>query len=302
MTAIKTLLAVVPFLVCSILAAAPNPTKPRPVITLANVDRVEPAGELEKDVYRIYAGPGRDEMAFIYWERPIEVVNSSTLAPLRTIENGKRIIHFAASKDAKRIAWCENNSRVFLREVGNDKSIDFDVKNAQPEMTFSPDGKLLATGGYGTKAKLWDMTGKLVRELDCGGEGGLWPVFSPDGKTLAIGNRNHETHLYDVATGKLLHQLPHRMTQEIAFSPDGKTLAAAYVDGKVALWDVAKGELLHEAVSGGQEVFTLDWSPKGDLLVTAGLCWQDRPLGYSQVDESKRTRRTRLGDPRALLA
>src|SRR5262249_11411252 len=95
-------------------------------------------------------------------------------------------------------------------------------------------------------------------------------VFSPDGKVLAVGNRNDGTQLFDVATGKLLHSLPKHMTHELAFSPDGKVLAAGYVDGTVALWEVASGALLRSQPTGATEVFTVDWSPAGDVLVTAG--------------------------------
>jgi len=151
-------------------------------------------------------------------------------------------------------------------------------------MAFSPDGKLLATGGYSRHAKLWDVnSGQLIRSLDCEVVGGLTPVFSPDGKTLAIGNRNSTTRLFDVDTGKLLHVLDKRMTQELRFRPDGRVLAIAYVDGSVSLWDVTGSKLLHDAHSGAKEVYTLDWSPKGDVLATAGLegkiiLWDPRGL------------------------
>jgi WD40 repeat protein len=48
-------------------------------------------------------------------------------------------------------------------------------------------------------------------------------------------------------------------------------LAVAYVDGSVALWGVADGKLKHLARTGAKEVFTLDWSPSGEVLATAGL-------------------------------
>ena len=99
---------------------------------------------------------------------------------------------------------------------------------------------------------------------------GLTPAFSPDGKFIAVGNRNNTTRLFETSTGKLLHNLPQKMSQELAFSPDGKVLAVAYVDGSIVLWNVATGELKHSAATGAQEVYTLDWSPSGDVLVTAG--------------------------------
>jgi WD40 repeat protein len=119
---------------------------------------------------------------------------------------------------------------------------------------------------------MWDpATGKKVRDFETDREGGLTPVFSRDGKYLAIGNRNSDPRLFDPATGKLLHVLPTKMTQEIRFNPASTMLATTYVDGSLGLWDVATGKSIATAKLKAEELYTVDWSPKGDLLVTAGL-------------------------------
>jgi WD40 repeat protein len=99
----------------------------------------------------------------------------------------------------------------------------------------------------------------------------MTPVFSPDGKILALGDRNDVTTLFSVATGKQLLTLPKRETQELMFHPSGERLAVAYCDGKVRLWEIPSGKLLAEQDSEAEEIYTLDWSPDGQLLATAGL-------------------------------
>ncbi len=60
------------------------------------------------------------------------------------------------------------------------------------------------------------------------------------------------------------------MTQEIKFNPAGTVIATTYVDGTTGLWDVATGKSLHRVTTGAEELYTVDWSPDGKLLVTAG--------------------------------
>jgi WD40 repeat protein len=119
-------------------------------------------------------------------------------------------------------------------------------------VTFSPDGKTLAAGGY-----LWAVSGRTpVVDSPRPGPRGDSLAFSPDGKTLAAGyarsGGGSGMVLWDVAARKrMAHQpLPVRLgvVRGLAFSPDGKTLATGYAivpakgdrqgnGGGVILWD-----------------------------------------------------------------
>jgi WD40 repeat protein len=211
------------------------------------------------------------QVAIHGWETPVEVFDIDTLRSVRTFGPGRKIVHFAASADGRRLACSENNKKFEIHDERGGKLLVLDAGGQQPGVAFSPDSKVVATGTYNTGARLWDdATGKLLRELPAGGNGGLTVVLRPDGKTIAVGNRNDSTRLFDAKSGKLLRVLQPRYTQEIKFSPDGKTLACGYVEGKVRLWDVATGKMLRERETGA-EVYTVDWSKRGDVLATAGL-------------------------------
>ena len=203
------------------------------------------------------------------------------------------MIHFAFSSDPETIAFCENGKTAEILNLRTGKSIHLDAEDDQPGMSFSPDGKLLATAGYGTKAKVWSVsTGKLLRSLDVGPtQGGLTVAFSPDGKTLAVGNRNSTTGIFEVSTGKLLHTLEKLMSHELRFHPDSKTLAVAYVDGSIGLWNMADGKLLQMVKTTAQEIYTLDWSPNGEVLASAGLnsnitLWNPKDMTVLKESES----------------
>lgn len=272
-------------LVIFVSAAAPAPLKERPAtpITAANIQQLREIGSIAHDVFELHWMPGSDNLAVSAWEDEIDVFDSRKKTSLRKLAVGKRLVKFAFSHGGKQLAWAENNSRVTIEDLKTGKGLTIETGNAQPSIDFSPDDKWLVTGSGG-KAALWDLSnGKKVREFETDAEGGITPRFSPDGNILAVGNRNSDPRLFDVATGKLLHVLPKRMTQEIRFNRAGTILATTYVDGSLGLWDVASGKLLREAKSGGEELYSVDWSPKGDLLVTSGrnakiIIWDAKEL------------------------
>jgi WD40 repeat protein len=273
--------------VASLAAAVPPSEKTTPAISVANADQIHPVAKLEKG-----------ELTFLDISgNPIEVVDEAKSRPLRKIADGQRPgdhSYRAVSKDGRFVTWIQPDPTVFVvQEVASGKTFEIDAGEYPGGAMFSPDGKLLAIGftywdpnaegvGY-SEMRLFDVKGKLLRTLDKDGPGTLLPVFSPNGKLLAVGNRNSETRLFEVASGKLLHTLSRSMSHELAFSPDGQVLAVAYVDGAVALWDVASGEMLRMQPTDAddttrpitpnnpnKDLLTLDWSPKGDVLVTAG--------------------------------
>ncbi len=70
---------------------------------------------------------------------------------------------------------------------------------------------------------------------------------------IAVGHRYTATRLYEVATGKLHHELQRAMPGECRFSPDGKTLAVGYANGECGLWDTINGKLLRSWHAGAEE-------------------------------------------------
>jgi WD domain, G-beta repeat len=75
-------------------------------------------------------------------------------------------------------------------------------QNAVWSVTFSPDGKTLASGSQDNTIKLWNLdTGKELRTLQ-GHQSFVSSVsFSPDGKTLASGSRDNTIKLWNRETG-----------------------------------------------------------------------------------------------------
>src|SRR5262249_3160187 len=107
-------------------------------------------------------------------------------------------------------------------------------------VTFSSDGRHLATAGQDEVVRVWDTTSReLIRELrgHAGAVRGL--AYGPEGRLASAGG-DLAVRLGDEAGQELLALRGHSAAlRAVAFSRDGHRLASASDDGMVKVWDGA---------------------------------------------------------------
>jgi WD40 repeat protein len=140
-------------------------------------------------------------------------------------------------------------------------------------VSFSPDGKTLATGSNDNTIKLWNIdSGKEIRTFQ-GHKAAVKSVsFSPDGKTLATGSNDTAIKLWNVDSGKEIRTLQGHKSFVLGldFSPDGKMLATGSNDTAIKLWNVDTGKEIHTFQGHKYTVLDVRFSPDGKTLATGG--------------------------------
>jgi RNA polymerase sigma factor (sigma-70 family) len=109
-------------------------------------------------------------------------------------------------------------------------------------IAFSPEGRLLAVGGWRGTTGLWDpASGKLVRRVADPGDRVDALVFSPDGRTLVTGGGDGAVRLWEVATGRVRARRTGHAggVRSLAWSEDGRLLASGGFDTTILTWDLA---------------------------------------------------------------
>jgi WD40 repeat protein len=131
-----------------------------------------------------------------------------------------------------------------LTKVATLKSHSSEVKC----VSFSPDGKTLASGSFKTMETdgmpwgeiiIWDLSKKEpIRKWHVYWGAVSTLAFSPTGKSLATGTQGGLIKLWDPKTGDLQCDLqPHSESVNcLRFSPDGKMIASGSADHTIKVW------------------------------------------------------------------
>ena len=144
------------------------------------------------------------------------------------------------------------------------------------DVSFSPDGKTLASVGIDKTVKLWTVDGKLITVLYGHSDAIYSAAFSPDGKTLATASADRTVRLWNVDIPFLIMLGGERGSAHmcISFSPVDGTLASGSWDlteggWTVKLWDTSSQKLLQTLPKHNDTIRTLTFSRDGELFASA---------------------------------
>ena len=203
---------------------------------------------------------------------------------------GKRPMNAALSPDGKTMAVNVVGGDIYLcNALTGDVNTILNGHSKWVWLEFSPDSKLLASGGsQDGQVRLWDVAaGKelaLLAEFDTQVS---MVRFSPDGKTIACSgfvlsdpDRDGVITLWDVAGHTELATLTTKNgLTDIVFSPDGQFLAAAEYAKKrvdleplseVTIWNLKTKQVVKRIPNRCGAMSRLVFSPDSKMLAVAG--------------------------------
>ena len=141
-------------------------------------------------------------------------------------------------------------------------------KDEVTDVSFSPEGNIIATASKDKTAKLWSLDGKEITTLQ-GHEALVSKVrFSPTGKIIATASWDGTVKLW-TREGKLVTTLKENNKKldsvyGLDFSPDGQTIFTADSGGNVKIWTI-KGELIKSFKAHNQTILNLSFAPSAPL-------------------------------------
>ncbi len=139
-------------------------------------------------------------------------------------------------------------------------------------VTFSPDGKLLATGSNDHTAKITKIeTGQTICTVNHTGSVRAI-AFSPDGKFLATGSDDNTANITNIETNESVLILSHNVdVTAVTFSPDGTLIATHTITGNTKITKIETNQTVH--FFNGQDPFgPLAFYPNEKIFMIGNHC------------------------------
>lgn len=142
-------------------------------------------------------------------------------------------------------------------------------------VTFSPDGNLLASGGWSSDVILWHFPeGKIYHSLKQQNLSCYGLNFSHDGTKLATGYDNNTINIWEVKTGNILQTLTGHTgmftgVNSVTFSQNDQYLISGGGDKTVRVWSLKKNKEIFILRGHNRWISWVSLSPNNEIIASS---------------------------------
>ena len=189
-----------------------------------------------------------------------------------SLEAGHPQTQVAFAQDNSRLASTGSDGIVHVWHLGERREaarFSLGVPSIPMWLSFSPDGRTLASGWSDKTARVLDATSAIERWRVTHEGFVLAGAFTPNGRYLITGGDDGVARVSEVPDGGTVALLgPPDLSVPLVVSPDGRHVAAVRQDGVLRLTDRETGAPLLETAVGGQTT-ALKFMPDGRRVLLA---------------------------------
>ncbi len=193
----------------------------------------------------------------------------------RWIDEGAKVDSLVAQTNTPFAKPHPEGTRVALSGAGGGKNGGGERLAPVTALALSPDGKMLAVGGYRVVRLIDPLTGELQKTLSGCADQVQSLAWEANGQRLAaaggVPGESGEVAIFALTSGQVERKLTGHtdVVVSVAWRSGTDEIATGSLDKTAALWSVSSGQRLRLLKDHADTVLAVAYSPSGEFLATA---------------------------------